>query len=126
MVPCFVCGKDATGGFIHGYAPEPDGKKVGLCLQHNSTENKKKAILYWIRQQKSDVLRINEINALRMGTAPEQTVTIHFIDGGVANVQCLSWQLVDGALQLLKPDKSLTFVPLQHIRTFDLHGIKKG
>ena len=122
MIPCHICGKDSLGGFIHGYTPEPDGRKVGLCAAHNTTENKKKAILHWIREHRAEVSRVNNLNEQRSGSEASHMVTVRYMDGGVVTLQCRSWQLIDGALQLTQPDEKLSFIPLQHIRRFEVDG----
>lgn len=120
MVPCFICGKDATGAFIHGYAPSPDSQKVGLCSAHNTTENKKKAILHWIISQKNDWKQHVETVAAK-STSVNQTLTIRYTDGGVVTLECAKWEVTEqSTLQIQKPDNTFAFIPLQHIRQFDV------
>lgn len=121
MVPCFICGKDATGGFIHGFVPAPDSQKVGLCPQHDTLENKKKAILHWILAMKADVANQNALNAVRLKAPLRYTLSIRYSDGGVVSIPCLSWDITDShTLQITRLDRTLTFVPLHHVRQFDV------
>lgn len=121
MVPCFICGKDATGGFIHGFVPAPDSQKVGLCPEHNSLENKKKAILHWIVSMKAEVASGNEHKAYRIKAPLHYLLTIRYTDGGVSSIPCLQWEVTDNStLQIIRSDKTLTFIPLLHIRQFDV------
>ncbi|UZP68244.1 hypothetical protein N1030_04495 [Desulfovibrio mangrovi] len=121
MVPCFICGKDATGGFIHGFVPAPDSQKVGLCAVHNTLENKKQAILHWILTMKADMVSQNEQNARRIKAPLTYKLTIRYADGGVATIPCLSWEVTEqSTLQITRTDKALSFIPLLHIRQFDV------
>ncbi|GFM35436.1 hypothetical protein [Desulfovibrio psychrotolerans] len=121
MVPCFICGKDATGGFIHGFVPAPDSQKVGLCPQHDTLENKKKAILHWIIAMKADVANQNALNAVRLKAPLRYTLSIRYSDGGVVSIPCLSWDITDSnTLQITRLDRTLSFVPLHHVRQFDV------
>lgn len=121
MVPCFICGKDATGSFIHGFAPAPDSQKVGLCEAHNTLENKKKAILHWIVSMKAEVATRNLNIAYRLKAPLYYTVTIRYSDGGVVSLPCLSWEVTDSnTLQIVRTDKTLSFIPLHFVRQFDV------
>lgn len=121
MVPCFICGKDATGAFIHGYVASPDGQKVGLCAAHNTTENKKKAILHWIRAQKAGMAMQIQSAEFKNKAPARYNITIRYTDGGIVTHSCLAWDVTDqSTLQITLPDKTLTFIPLQHVRQFDI------
>lgn len=122
MIPCHICGKDCTGGFIHGFVPAPDSQKVGLCPEHNTLENKKQAILHWIIRTKEDIAELNKENARKLKAPVSYNLTIRYSDGGVVQLPCLSWEVTDSAtLQVLRTDRSLTFIPLHHVRQFDVH-----
>lgn len=125
MVRCFICGKDATGSFIHGYIPAPDSQKVGLCEEHNTLENKKKAILFWIRDQKSRIRRHNQLQQHKNTPAHRFELSIHYRDGGIVTENCLGWDVTDGStLQVTRLDKTLAFIPLQHVKRFNVREIE--
>lgn len=125
MVRCLLCGKDATGAFIHGYAPAPDSQKVGLCAEHNTLENKKKAILYWIRDQKAQISRHNQLVQLQATPPKRFELSIHYRDGGVVKERCLEWNVTDGStLQVTRLDKTLAFIPLQHVKRFNVRELE--
>ncbi len=127
MVPCFICGKDSLGGFIHGFVPAPDSQKVGLCPEHNTLENKKKAILHWIVAMKAEVEAQNREHARRLKAPFHYTLVIRYTDGGNVSIPCLSWEITDqNTLQVTRTDKTLTFVPLHQVRQFDVQEIAPG
>ncbi len=121
MIPCYICGKDATGGFIHGYVPAPDGQKVGLCPAHNTQDNKRLAILQWIRSFKAQVSAQNDANAYKLNAAPGYVLTITYAGGGVSSVPCRAWEVAESnTLQITRTDGTVSFVPLQHVQRFDV------
>ena len=121
MIPCFICNKSALGGFTYGLPTTPVSMHVGLCPEHNTLENKQKAILHWIETTQASVSALNEKNTSRHPVPTEYEITIFYLAGGSISLTASKWNVPDQAtLQVLKTDGSSTFIPLVHIDRFEV------
>jgi hypothetical protein len=120
MIPCHICGKDASTGWIKGYTPAPDSQKLALCAEHDNEKNRLAVANAW------QAMLVGEL-AARMSVARQkasallQTANIHFRGGGMLSFLCTACTPTGhGTLRLDGPDGSRTFIPLQHIREYSL------
>lgn len=121
MINCLICGKDAASGWITGLPPAPDSQKVGLCLEHDTPENRVRAEKRW-REIISQAVEIEQDGEeLHHHGVPVQPLTLEimFIDGGRIEVPCKSFRPTDeDILEVTTPEGRLAFYPLRHIRRF--------
>ncbi len=101
MIPCHVCGADASTGWALGFVPSPDNLKMGLCRAHDTPDNRKLVKTAW-----------------------RARLDIAFIDGGTVTQDCLECIATpQGTLHVLLPDGTLRFFPLPQIRRYDLRPV---
>ena len=118
MIPCFICGKDSSGGWIAGLTPAPDSQKVGLCPQHDNIPNREDALLAWETNLAGEIEMQLENRKWESGGSPVRLV-IHFLGGGNQVVPCRSYGVVDGnTLETIDADGEHRFFPLQHVRSY--------
>lgn len=118
MVTCHVCGKNAVSGWIYGIPPAPDRQKLGLCPQHDTTENRRIVRRQWIRLMEEEASRAM---ARRPGDDKPHgyEVEIDFMDGGRRTIACKAYDVMEKQdLLAITAEDEAVFYPLQHIRTF--------
>ncbi len=121
MVPCHLCGKDAVGGWIHGFVPSPDRLKVGLCPEHDSPDHRRVVRAVWRRLMEREVATLNTCNAHHAGPPQLRRLHVTFVEGGSVTTDCLSCETPDtNTLRVLLPDGTLRFHPLSRIRTWEI------
>ena len=121
MIRCLICGQDAETGWITGLPPAPDSQKVGLCREHDTPANRKKAEAKWreiISLAVENEQEGEELHHLPAGNLP-LTLEILFIDGGRVEIPCRSFRATDeDILEVTTPENRLVFYPLRHIRRY--------
>lgn len=121
MVPCHLCGKDAVGGWIHGFVPSPDRLKVGLCTEHDTAAHRSVVKSAWRRLMEREVETLTACNEYRAGGPSLWRLRLTFIEGGMAEVTCVSCAPDErGALRSLLPDGTLRFYPLARIKSWEI------
>lgn len=121
MVPCHLCGRDAGGGWIHGFVPSPDRLKVGLCLEHDSPDHRRVVKAVWQRLMEREIATLNTCNAHHAGPPRLRRLHVTFVEGGSVTTDCLSCETPDSTtLRVLLPDGTLRFHPLSRIRTWEI------
>ncbi|SHN55457.1 hypothetical protein [Desulfovibrio litoralis] len=136
MLPCFICGEDASTGWIKGFVPSPDSQKVALCKKHDTPENRKKAIHHWCKLMLSSFKTVVTVEATRPQNYNPQSQAAHqaqgrilnirFISGGVLSLACNKYQTTNNnTLEVTLPDGSMQIFPLQHVRNFELSPASK-
>jgi hypothetical protein len=116
MIPCYICGKDASTGWIKGFTPAPDSQKLALCAEHDNGKNRLDVVSAWQTM-------IIENLAAGMSMARQKispllrTANIRFTGGGMLSFLCTAcFPTEQGTLRLEGPDGSQTYIPLQHVR----------
>ena len=123
MVPCYICGKDAAGGWIAGLPPAPDSQKTGLCPEHDNIKNRALAFKAW-----QDLMNLEigfQLEAVREEREPETSfkLAIQFMDGGNTVIACRSFGVVEGTtLEVADEHGERKFYPLQHVRSYKVLG----
>ncbi len=118
MIPCYICGKDASAGWIAGLPPAPDSQKVGLCRQHDNIPNRADAFQAWQDLLTGEIEMQLENRKLESGGLPFKLV-IQFLGGGNVVVPCHSFGVVDGAtLETVDTNGERRYFPLQHVRSY--------
>ena len=121
MIPCRICGKDASTNWVTGLPPAPDSQKMALCAEHDTPENRKELLVAWhlsmikaIRAASNNAAYFAARGSLRM-------LTLYFSAGGSLNMPCINCEVTDhGTLNVTAPDGTQSFFPMQHVRRYDL------
>ncbi len=134
MLPCFICGKDASTGWIKGFVPSPDSQKLALCREHDIPENRGKVIHEWFKLMKANYQTLATVEAQRgnraatggegpSGTDPglPRLMHIRFVVGGYMSLPCLKYEVTpNGTLEVETPEGRLQSFPLQHVKSYEL------
>ncbi|MDR3175835.1 MAG: hypothetical protein LBU06_04810 [Desulfovibrio sp.] len=120
MIPCWICGRDASTGWTEGFVPAGDSHKLALCPEHDTEDNRLALEDAW----RSLLLRniSTAVSIARYRAAPSlQSVSVHFTAGGTLSFTCLSCFATDhDALCIEAPDGAKTYIPLRHISDYTL------
>jgi len=120
MLPCFICGKDASTGWIEGFVPSPDSQKLALCPKHDNASNRLAVADAWremIRQSIAGQLAVakHKVNPI------VQTACVRFTAGGMLSFLCTACMPTEqGTLRIDHPDGERTFIPMQQVREYSL------
>lgn len=124
MIPCYICGKDASTGWTKGFTPAPDSQKLALCPVHDTPDNRLRVIKEWQEMLLSDIQAVTSIAKHKTSAPTLQMATVRFTGGGMLSLPCLSCAPTSqGTLRLVMPDDSQTFIPMQHIREYSLRPV---
>ncbi len=126
MIPCHICGTDASTGWITGFVPAPDSQKLALCAGHDTPENRAIVSKVWEERQRSEIAAVSDI--ARHKAAPDEAnlVTVHFSGGGMLSFTCTSCAPTEqGTLRIEETDGTQTFVPMQHVREYTVRPVGK-
>jgi hypothetical protein len=120
MIPCRICGRDASTGRVRGFVPAPDSQKLALCPEHDTAENRAAMELAWRELLEKDAALALSLAGHR--AAPHvYAVTVRFVEGGTLSFTCLSCAPTpQHTLCIVEPDGAQTFIPLRHIRDYTL------
>lgn len=119
MIPCYICGKDASTVWIKGFAPAPDSQKLALCAEHNTPENRVKVSNAWHDLLEQDLTALTEVARYKVDAPSLKTANVHFAGGGLLSFVCTDCAPTpQGTLCIHTPDDSQTFIPMQHIREY--------
>jgi len=120
MLPCFICGKDASTGRIEGFVPAPDSQKLALCPEHDNAANRLAVADAWkemIRQNIAEHLSVAKYKASPI----IQTACVRFMAGGMLSFLCTACMPTEqGTLRIDHPNGERTFVPIQQVREYSL------
>ena len=121
MIPCYICGKDASTGWTKGFVPAPDSQKLALCPEHNTPENRLAVVKAWRALIEREAAIMTGIAGFRAAAPSLQTATVHFTGGGMLSFTCLSCSpTTQGTLCIESPDGARNFIPMQHIREYSV------
>jgi len=120
MLPCFICGKDASTGWIEGFVPSPDSQKLALCPEHDNAVNRLAVAKAWkemIRQNITEQMAMAKYKANPI----IQTACVRFTAGGMLSFLCTACMPTQqGTLRIDHPDGERTFIPMQQVREYSL------
>lgn len=123
MIPCHICGKDASTGFIQGLPPAPDSQKLALCRLHDNPANRMTLEETW-KKMSASLLRASLAVAEHKVQPVLYTVTVNFKGGGVLSVPCSGCKTTEqGTLAIEEKDGGTLFIPVQHIRDYTLRPV---
>ena len=121
MIPCYVCGKDASTGWTKGFVPAPDSQKLALCPEHNTPDNRLAVVKAWRALLEREAAVLTGIAGFKAAAPSLQTATVHFTGGGMLSFTCLSCSpTAQGTLCIESPDGARNFIPMQHIREYSV------
>ena len=126
MIPCQVCGKDASTHWVAGLPPAPDSQKTGLCAEHDTPENRTKALRAWQEMLAADIATVESL--ARYKAAPEERlITVRFTGGGTLSFTGTSCRPTDqNTLCIEEVDGARTFIPLQQVREYTITPVPAG
>jgi hypothetical protein len=119
MIPCHVCGQDASTGWIAGLPPSPDSQKLALCSLHDTPENRNLLEKAW-----NDLLAQSIATAVslarRKASPPERKIiTVRFTAGGALSflgTRCAPTE--HNTLCIEEEDGGRTYIPMPQIRDY--------
>lgn len=121
MIPCYVCGKDASTGWTKGFVPARDSQKFALCAEHNTPENRLGVAKAWDAMLVRDMAVMADVLAFKAAVPSLQTATVHFTGGGMLTFTCLSCSPTEqGTLCLETAPGARSYIPMQHIREYSI------
>ncbi len=121
MIPCHVCGKDASNHWTLGLTPSSDSLKTGLCAEHDSQEHRSAAAKAWEHHMRHEISRTIDLQARGQGAAASYVLTIFYSGGGTEQVKCATHAIFeDMALQVTTPDGNIRCYLLRYIKSFEI------
>ena len=124
MIPCRVCEKDASTGWIKGFAPAPDSLKMALCPTHDTPENRAAVTKAWHEAQVRALARDTALAARKAGDVPLM-VQVRFIAGGMLTFTCRAcFPTEHKSLCLESPDGARTYIPMDQIREYTVRPLQ--
>ena len=120
MLPCFICGNDASTGWIKGFVPAPDSQKLALCAEHDNAPNRLAVANVWREMLKKDIA--GQMAVARHKAVPViQTATVRFTAGGMLSFLCTACAPTEQeTLRIDHPDGERTFIPMRHVREYSV------
>lgn len=126
MIPCFICGKDASVGWTKGFTPAPDSQKMALCAEHNTPENRLRVIKAWNAMLRDDLSVLNEIAKHKASAPGLHMANVQFTGGGMLSFVCTACTPTEqGTLRIEAPDGTLNYIPMQHVREYSVRPYAK-
>lgn len=123
MIPCRICGKDASTHWITGFPPAPDSQKIGLCTEHDTPINRKKITRLWkqmLTQKIAETITVPQIQS-------EYLVVVVFMSGEAASYTCTHVLPTDhGTLQITTLDDTHVFIPITQVKTYTVSPMPKA
>lgn len=118
MIPCHICGKDASTGWIKGFIPAPDSQKLALCAEHDTVQNRVLVSRAWRNLTEREVFAMTSL--ARHKAAPAlYVVSVHFTGGGMLSFTCTACApTAQGTLRIDDADGNQTYIPMQHVREY--------
>ena len=118
MIPCHICGKDASTGWTRGFIPAPDSQKLALCAEHDTPQNRLIVSRLWRDLNTQEIAAATAV--ARHKAAPIlQVVSVHFAGGGMLSFTCTACAPTgQGTLRIDDADGKQTYIPMQHIREY--------
>jgi hypothetical protein len=128
VIPCRICGRDASTGRVRGFVPAPDSQKLALCPEHDTEENRAAMERDWRELLEKDLALAVSLAEHKAAPAV-YAVTVRFIGGGTLSFTCLSCApTAQNTLRIAEPDGTQTFIPMRHVRDYAVrtHVCEKG
>ena len=118
MIPCHICGKDASTGWTRGFIPAPDSQKLALCAEHDTAQNRLIVSRLWRDLNQQEIAAATLV--ARHKAAPIlQVVSVHFTGGGMLPFTCTACTPTgQGTLRIDDANGKQTYIPMQHIREY--------
>ena len=118
MIPCRICGIDASTNWVTGLPPAPDSQKMALCAEHDTPQNRALVIKDWQQMLTGDIATAASV--ARHKAAPEmRLITVRFNGGGMLSFTGTGCTPTEhNSLRIDEADGSRTFVPLDQVREY--------
>lgn len=120
MIPCHVCGKDASTGWTKGFVPAPDSQKMALCAEHDTPQNRLLVSRAWRDVNAREIAAATSV-ARHKASPALYVVSVHFTGGGMLSFACTACTpTAQGTLRIDDADGKQTYIPMQHIREYTI------
>jgi hypothetical protein len=119
MIPCQICGLDASTGWIAGLPPSPDSQKLALCARHDTPKNRHLLEEIWISYITRSIAAAESIARYRASPPARKIITVRFSAGGVLSftgARCSPTE--HGTLCIEEEDGSQTYIPMIQVRDY--------
>lgn len=114
MIPCQVCGKDASLNWVAGFPPAPDSMKMGLCSEHDSKVMREKVFKAW-QKMLAKSIQLSSLDNFKK----EKKVNVLFSSGSSMSFLCIKCEPTQhNTLQIMEKTGESTFIPLDKIRSY--------
>ncbi len=124
MIPCHVCGADASTGWIKGFPPAPDSQKLALCKHHNTAENRALTRADWQKMHTAQIGTVVQV-ATHKAAPHTQMAIVYFNGGGMASFACISCAPTpQGTLHIDELNGTQTYIPMQHVRNYAVQPLE--
>ncbi len=130
MIPCMICGKDASTSWVYGFSPAPDSLKAGLCRAHDSPKNRELAIARWQEDREREIEIAEEVSLYKAAPNVKKLV-VHYIGGGIATFSCIGFQAMThdikggaGSLRIDELNGRQTFIPMAHVKKYTAYPMR--
>lgn len=121
MIPCHICGQDASTNWVLGLTPSSDCLKTGLCIAHDNEKNRAAATKAWQKFMHDEVAKAIHIHSAGHSHQAYYTLTVRYSDGGSESMSCISHSIFeDMALQVTPPSGATRFYLLRYIKSFEV------
>ena len=87
MIPCHICGKDASTGWTKGFIPAPDSQKMALCAEHDTPKNRLLVSRAWRDVNAREIAAVTSV-ARHKASPALHVVSVHFTGGGMLSFTC--------------------------------------
>ena len=120
MIPCQICGKDASLGWITGLPPAPDSQKMALCAEHDTPANRAMVSREWQKMLAGDIAAATTIARHKADVdAKSVLINVRFTGGGMLSFTGIGCKPTEqNTLRIEEADGRLTFIPLQQVREY--------
>jgi hypothetical protein len=122
MIPCFVCGKDASASWTAGFAPSPDSQKLALCKEHDTPEQRRAVEQAWQEKQTRELAAYSLV-AIQKAAHVKKLATVHFTSGGMLSFTCTDIGPTEhGTLRIEQSDGTQTFLPMHQVKEYSVRA----
>ncbi|MDR2077326.1 MAG: hypothetical protein LBP61_10435 [Desulfovibrio sp.] len=126
MIPCHVCGRDASTGWIVGLPPSPDSQKLALCSRHDTPKNRILLEKSWTALLTRSIAAAESVIRHKASPPARKIVTIRFTAGGALSftaTRCVPTN--HSTLCIEEEDGGRTYIPMPQIRDYTVRPVTR-
>ncbi|MDR2161851.1 MAG: hypothetical protein LBO77_06930 [Desulfovibrio sp.] len=127
MIPCHICGQDASLGRIAGLPPAPDSQKLALCPRHDSPENRKLLEMAWSLHLTRAIADAESVRRFKAAPPARKIITVRFTAGGTISFQGAGCSPTPhNTLCIEEEDGGRIYIPMQQVREYTVRQAPPG